>query len=135
LPSVRRANALRSATFSDIETRIDSNSGRAGAAACAASRRWPRCLHRRLATHLSRSSLIGWRPTSERNLDQLRGSVNGEPHLRNLGRWQLLVGRGDVLKLQRILTGWDRDSIEMRSLTMGGLLSPEERSEVLRMAG
>jgi transcriptional regulator with XRE-family HTH domain len=93
-------------------------------------------LHCQLSTHLTRSSMSEWRPTIEGNLDQLRGGVTGQPHVRNLDRWQLLVDRGDVLGLHRVLTGLDRDSIEMREVSpMGGLLSQEERSEVLRMAG
>jgi transcriptional regulator with XRE-family HTH domain len=92
-------------------------------------------LHRQLSRHLTRSSLAEWRPTIEGNLDRLRGSVTGQPHVRNLERWQLLVDRGDVLGLHRVLTGLDRDSIEMREVSpMGGLLSHDERSEVLRMA-
>jgi transcriptional regulator with XRE-family HTH domain len=93
-------------------------------------------LHRRLSTHLTRSSMDEWRPTIERNLDRLRGGVTGQPHVRNLDRWQLLVDRRDVLGLHRVLTGLDRDSIEMREVSpMGGLLSQDERSEVLRIAG
>lgn len=93
-------------------------------------------LHRQLSTHLTRSSLDEWRPTIEGNLDRLRGGVTGQPHVRNLDRWRLLVDRGDVLGLHRVLTGLDRDSIEMREVSpVGGLLSQDERSEVLRMAG
>jgi transcriptional regulator with XRE-family HTH domain len=93
-------------------------------------------LHRQLSMHLTRSSLTEWRATIEGNLDRLRDNVNGQPHVRNLERWQLLVDRGDVPGLHRVLTGLDRDSIEMREVSpMGGLLSPDERSAVLRMAG
>jgi len=93
-------------------------------------------LHRQLAMHLTRSSMAEWRPTIEHNLDRLRGNVKGQPHVRNLERWQLLVDRRDVPGLHRVLTSLDRDSIEMREVSpMGGLLSPDERSEVLRMAG
>src|SRR5207247_7718478 len=38
-------------------------------------------LHRRLASHLTRSSLESWRATIERNLERLRSSVKGQPHL------------------------------------------------------
>ena len=38
--------------------------------------------------------------------------------------------------LHRVLTGLDRKSIEMREVSpMGGLLSDEERANVLRMTG
>ncbi|WP_053202693.1 hypothetical protein [Jiangella muralis] len=90
-------------------------------------------LHRRLSTHLSRSGLQEWQPTIERNLERLRTSVRGQPHLRNLDRWESLVRRTDVPGLHRVLTGLDRDSIEMREVSpLGGLLSQDERSEVLR---
>jgi hypothetical protein len=85
---------------------------------------------------LSRQSLPEWRPSIERNLRRLRSGVRGQPHLRNLDRWESLVRLGDVPGLHRVLTGLDRDSIEMREVSpMGGLLSPEERSVVLAEAG
>jgi hypothetical protein len=93
-------------------------------------------LHRRLSKHLTRSSLEQWRPTIERNLRRLRSTVRGQPHLRNLDRWESLLDRGDVTGLHRVLTGLDRGSIEMREVSpLGGLLPNEERLEVLRMAG
>ena len=92
-------------------------------------------LHRQLSTHLTRTSLEQWRPTIERNLERLRHSVSGEPHGRNLDRWMSLIDRGDVSGLHRVLTGLDRDSIEMREVSpMGGLLPPDERMDVLQMA-
>lgn len=93
-------------------------------------------LHRRLSRHLTRTSLEQWRPTIERNLERLRGNVSGQPHRRNLDRWTSLVERGDVPGLHRVLTGLDRESIEMREVSpMSGLLSQDERTEVLQMAG
>jgi transcriptional regulator with XRE-family HTH domain len=92
-------------------------------------------LHRQLSTHLTRTSLEQWRPTIERNLERLRSGVSGEPHRRNLDRWMSLIDRGDVPGLHRVLTGLDRDSIEMREVSpMGGLLSQDERMDVLHMA-
>jgi hypothetical protein len=86
--------------------------------------------------HLTQTSLAIWRPTIERNLGRLRGDVRGEPHLRNLDRWQLLIDREDTAKLHRVLTGLNRDSIEMREVSpLGGLLSSNERSEALKGAG
>jgi hypothetical protein len=42
------------------------------------------------------------------------------------------VEGGDLASLHRVLTGLDRDSIEMREVTpMSGLLSDEERIKVL----
>ncbi|WP_216843859.1 helix-turn-helix domain-containing protein [Phytoactinopolyspora alkaliphila] len=93
-------------------------------------------LHRRLSTHLTRSGLERWRPTIERNLERLRSTVRGQPHVRNLDRWESLVERRDVPGIHRVLTGLDRDSIEMREVSpMGGLLSQDERTEVLEMVG
>lgn len=93
-------------------------------------------LHRRLSTHLTRLGLEQWRPTIERNLERLRSSVRGQPHLRNLDRWESLLDSGDVPGLHRVLTGLDRDSIEMREVSpVGGLLPNKERLEMLRMAG
>jgi transcriptional regulator with XRE-family HTH domain len=92
-------------------------------------------LHRRLSTQLTRSLLPEWRPRIESNLRRLRQGVRGQPHLRHLDRWQSLVERGDLPGLHRVLTGLDRDSIEMREVSpMGGLLSQQERSEVLAEA-
>lgn len=93
-------------------------------------------LHRRLSTHLTSDSLEEWRPTIMRNLKRLRQSVQGQPHVRNLERWQRLVRERDVPGLRRVMTGLDTDSVEMREVSpMGGLLSQEERSEVLGLAG
>jgi transcriptional regulator with XRE-family HTH domain len=92
-------------------------------------------LHRQLSTHLTRSSLGQWRPTIERNVERLRSTVRGQPHVRNLDRWESLLDRHDVPGLHRILTGLDRDSIEMREVSpLGGLLPNEDRFEVLQGA-
>jgi transcriptional regulator with XRE-family HTH domain len=89
-------------------------------------------LHRQLARHLTHSSLAQWKPTIERNLQRLRGGVAGQPHTRNLDRWESLFEQGDVPGLHRILTGLDRDSIEMREVSpMGGILSNAERTRTL----
>lgn len=89
-------------------------------------------LHRRLSSHLTRSTFEQWRPTIERNIVRLRDRVTGQPHTRNLERWQSLIETNDVLGIQRVLTGLDRESIEMREVSpMGGLLPQDERIEVL----
>ncbi len=93
-------------------------------------------LHRRLSTLLSHQSLKDWQPKIERNLDRLDRGVTGQPHERNVGRWRHLVVRGDVPGLHRVLTGLDRDSIEMREVSpMSGLLTDEQRRDVLELAG
>ena len=89
-------------------------------------------LHRQLSTSLTRSRLQEWRPTITRNLIRLHRGVRGQPHVRNLERWERLIEKGDVPGLHRVLTGLDRDSIEMREVSpFGGVLSPEERQRVL----
>jgi hypothetical protein len=92
-------------------------------------------LHCRLSIRLTTSSLEEWRPVIERNLKRLRSGVTGQPHTRNLDRWESLVGHGDVPGLHRVLTGLDRDSIEMREVSpMGGLLPQDERQAALQEA-
>jgi hypothetical protein len=92
-------------------------------------------LHCRLSIRLTPTSLEEWRPTIERNLEHLRSRITGEPHSRNLDRWNLLVDHGDVLGLHRVLTGLDRDSIEMREVSpMSGMLPEGERKAVLKVA-
>ena len=69
----------------------------------------------------------------ERNLKRLTEQVTGQPHERNLDRWRELIDRGDLPRLHRVLTGLDRDSIEMREVSpMSGLLSQQDRTEVLQ---
>ena len=92
-------------------------------------------LHCRLSIRLTPDSLQEWRPVIERNLQRLRDGVTGQPHSRNLDRWESLIGHDDVLGLHRALTGLDRDSIEMREVSpMGGLLPQDERQAVLHQA-
>jgi hypothetical protein len=67
-----------------------------------------------------------------RNLERLREGTCGQPHLRNLDRWQHLIENADLPGLRRLMTGLDTDSVEMREVSpMGGLLPQSERSEVL----
>jgi transcriptional regulator with XRE-family HTH domain len=88
-------------------------------------------LHRQLAMHLTPDTFIEWSPRMLENLHRLRSDTRGQPHLRNLDRWQQLIEDGDVNSLRRVMTGLDTDSVEMREVSpMGGLLSQDERSEV-----
>jgi transcriptional regulator with XRE-family HTH domain len=92
-------------------------------------------LHRELARHLTRATLTQWQPAIEHNLRRLRSGVTGQPHMRNLDRWESLVKHGDLPGLHRALTGLGRDCIEMREVSpMGGLLPDEERIRLLRTA-
>jgi hypothetical protein len=55
--------------------------------------------------------------------------------MRNLDRWESLLESDDVPGVHRVLTGLDRDSIEMREVSpMGGLLPEEERTQALQAA-
>jgi hypothetical protein len=91
-------------------------------------------LHRELARHLTQTSLTQWQPTIENNLQRLRTGVTGEPHMRNVDRWQSLLEHKDVPGLHRVLTGLSRDCIEMREVSpMGGLLADEDRVRLLRL--
>lgn len=89
-------------------------------------------LHRKISSRLTTETLRGWKLTIEANLRRLREGVTGEPHTRNLERWQVLVDGDNVLGLKRVLTGLDRESIEMREVSpMRGVLSEQERLDVL----
>jgi transcriptional regulator with XRE-family HTH domain len=89
-------------------------------------------LHRQVARRLSQDSLTAWRPMLEKNLSRLGDAVQGQPHVRNLMRWRRRIESGDVLGLHRVLTGLDRDSIEMREVSpMSGVLSEDERLAAL----
>jgi transcriptional regulator with XRE-family HTH domain len=90
-------------------------------------------LHRQLSLRLNNSTLEEWLPVVRKNIKRLNLGVQGQPHERNLQRWKSLLNSGDVPGLRRVLTGVDRDSIEMREVSpLGGLLSDEDRVETLR---
>ena len=93
-------------------------------------------LHRLLSSRLNSSTFEDWLPTMLRNLDRLRTTTTGQPHRRNLERWQQLIERRDLLGLHQVLTGVGRDSVEMREVSpMSGLLTERERVEVLGSVG
>lgn len=92
-------------------------------------------LHREISGRLSERQLREWLPTVTGNLNRLKTTTTGQPHQRNLERWQTMIEQKDLRGLRRVLTGLDRDSIEMREVSpMGGLLSQKERSQVLGLA-
>jgi transcriptional regulator with XRE-family HTH domain len=89
-------------------------------------------LHRALSRQIDEQTLAQWRPTIRKNLTRLHDVVQGQPHERNLLRWGTLVNSGDLGGLHRVLTGLDRDSIEMREVSpMSGLLSEQDRTDAL----
>lgn len=93
-------------------------------------RRWR--MHQPLVSQLSPDSLGDWRPVLRRNLDRMRESTRGEPHMRNLDRWSQLVSSGDVRGIRRAMTGLDTDSVQMREVSpFGGILPEDERRRVL----
>lgn len=93
-------------------------------------RRWR--MHQPLVSKLTSDSLREWGPVLRRNLEQLRESTRGEPHVRNLDRWGELVSSGDVRGIRRVMTSLDTDSIEMREVSpFSGLLPEDERERVL----
>ena len=88
-------------------------------------------MHRRLATHLTPTTLPQWRPTILANIRRLRAGVHGHPHIDNLDRWQHIVDTDDLPALHHALTGLDRHAIEMREVTpMSG--PDDERRQALR---
>jgi len=92
-------------------------------------------LHRQLSLQLDQPTLDEWLPVVRKNLKRLSRSVQGQPHERNLQQWKSLLDSSDIRRLRRVLTGLDRHSIEMREVSpLGGLLSAEERADVLRRA-
>lgn len=93
-------------------------------------RRWR--MHQPLVAQLSPDSLRQWEPVLTRNLEGLRQSTRGEPHMRNIDRWSELVSSGDHREIRRVMTGLDTDSIQMREVSpFGGLLSEDQRQGVL----
>ena len=93
-------------------------------------------LHRQLATHLDGDMLDDWVPTIMRNLLRLRHTVQGEPHLSNLDRWEVLLKQRDVPGMRRVMTGLDTGSVQMREVSpLGGLLPQAERVRGLAVAG
>jgi transcriptional regulator with XRE-family HTH domain len=93
-------------------------------------RRWR--MHQPLVSQLSPGSLRQWTPVIGRNLELLRQSTRGEPHLSNLDRWSELVSSGDIPGIRRVMTRLDTDSVQMREVSpFGGLLSEDQRQGVL----
>lgn len=90
-------------------------------------------LHLQLASHLTSLTLEHWSETMQDNLRRLRRGVTGQPHTDNIERWAHLIETQDVGGLRRVLTGLDREHIDMREVSpMAGLLLEHERSDVLK---
>lgn len=96
----------------------------------AALRRWR--MHQRLVAQLDSEHWAAWRPRVVENLSAIRSRFRGEPHLRNITRWEQLVTSNDLAAIRRVANGLDADSIAMREVSpLGGLLSQTERRDVL----
>ncbi|GAA0504291.1 hypothetical protein Ade02nite_28310 [Paractinoplanes deccanensis] len=74
-------------------------------------------LHCRLAGGLTSEAWSEWRPAVLRKIERLREGLRGQPHLRNLKRWQRLVDEDDLAGLLRVMTGRDTDFVEMREVS------------------
>lgn len=95
-------------------------------------RRW--LLHRELVVGLSKQTWPVWHDQLSLNLERLRHSVSGQPHERNLERWQRLIEDQDLNGLRRVMLDPTRDGVEMREVSpMSGLLPEEDRLRVLAM--
>lgn len=62
-------------------------------------------LHRQLACRLDSDTLAAWVPMIRQNLERLRLTTQGEPHLSNLDRWECLVEQRDVTAIRPFSQG------------------------------
>lgn len=93
-------------------------------------RRW--LLHRQLVQRLTPDTWPTWRDTMRHNIDRLRETTQGQPHERNLDRWQHLIDTDDIRGLRRVMLDTSTDGIEMREVSpLSGLLPEDERLRVL----
>jgi hypothetical protein len=91
-------------------------------------------LHLQLATHLDVFTFQDWKPKLRRNVERLRTTNKGEPHMRNISRWEALIEADDVDGLRRAMLDPSRDGQEMREVgPFVGLMPEDER--VLVVAG
>jgi hypothetical protein len=92
-------------------------------------------LHREISRHLDESWLEQWNPVIRENLERLTSQVRGEPHKGNSGLWDQLIIERNLREIRRVLTGLDRQSIEMREVSpFSGVLSEDERHRTLDAA-
>lgn len=95
-------------------------------------RRW--LLHRQLLGHFSPDVWPFWQQQMRHNIHALQGSTHGQPHERNLDRWQQIVDASDIGELRRVMLDTSTDGIEMREVSpMSGLLPDAERLQVLQL--
>jgi transcriptional regulator with XRE-family HTH domain len=90
-------------------------------------------LHREISRRLSAGMDESDWERMARNLDRLRSGTRGQPHDRNIGRWQRIVGDRDLRGLRRVLLDTSIDGVEMREVSpMSGFLTDGERLQVLQ---
>ncbi|MDR1264123.1 MAG: helix-turn-helix domain-containing protein [Propionibacteriaceae bacterium] len=89
-------------------------------------------LHRAISRKLSAGlGETDWE-RMRRNLDQVRAHTQGQPHERNLDRWQRIIDSRDLRALRHVLLDPSTDGIEMREVSpMSGFLTDDERLKVL----
>jgi transcriptional regulator with XRE-family HTH domain len=89
-------------------------------------------LHREVSRKLSTSLGEPEWERMRRNLDQVRAHTQGQPHERNLDRWQRIIESRDLRELRHVLLDTSTDGIEMREVSpMSGFLTDDERLKVL----
>jgi transcriptional regulator with XRE-family HTH domain len=89
-------------------------------------------LHRAVSRKLVDVGDKDWERLS-RNLEHVRLATRGQPHERNIDRWQVIIDGRDVRGLRRVLVDTSTDGIEMREVSpVTGFLSDEERMRVLK---
>ena len=88
-------------------------------------------MHRQLSTHL-RDQFESWKPKLFSNIERLRNTNKGEPHLGNIERWRRLVEDDDIPTLRMVMLDPGREGQEMREVgPFTGLLPQDERDHVL----
>jgi transcriptional regulator with XRE-family HTH domain len=89
-------------------------------------------LIRQGAMHLDPPTFESWKPKLRSNIDRLRRTNRGDPHMRNITRWETLIEADDVEGLRGAMLDPTRDGQEMREVgPFTGLLPEDERMLVV----
>lgn len=89
-------------------------------------------LHRAISVALGKHLPGNLWQRMQHNLDRVREHSRGEPHERNMTRWQHIIDEEDLRELRRTLTDSSPDGIDMREVSpMAGLLPEEDRLRIL----
>jgi len=88
-------------------------------------------LHREVSRKLANVTEPDWEQMS-RTLARVRSGVQGQPHERNIDRWQRIIDNRDLRELRRVLVDTSTEGIEMREVSpLAGFLTNDERLRVL----